>query len=60
MADLSSEFIRAVASEAIADHVTVTRYLAGVPVRPLARQRIERALVVLGRGDLVRAPEEAK
>lgn len=45
---------RRLAVEAAVHPATVERYLAGAPVRSTCRSHIERALVALGRPDLVR------
>ena len=56
---ISVETVARIAALAEADRGTVTRYLAGMPVRPLARQRIERALRELGLLDRLQpAPEK--
>ena len=51
---ITMQTLRAVADAARADIGTVSRYLAGVRVRPLARARIEDALRQLGMHERVR------
>jgi DNA-binding LacI/PurR family transcriptional regulator len=52
---LGAAQIRRIAVEAACDPRTVARYLHGEKVAGVARERIERALVALGHGGLVRA-----
>lgn len=52
---ITMQTLRRVADTARADMGTVSRYLAGVRVRPLARSRIEDALRELGMQERVRA-----
>jgi DNA-binding LacI/PurR family transcriptional regulator len=54
---ITNEMVDRVAEEAVVNAATVTRYLAGLPIRPGGRGRIEAALRKFRWADLIRSPK---
>lgn len=57
---ISAHQVRQVAVDATCDPRSVEKYLSGGSLKPMTKERIEKALITLGLGDLVQsaAPKE--